>query len=112
MAALEFRVGSPMPVEQLRENLRFYFALPELFMVRRLIQPARFAACRRHDPEMRNLLVRIEVYINRVEHDPFSIRRRHRRADAFQFHHVLESKWPLAARDRRSWCRLRESWTN
>src|SRR5437763_3332307 len=32
MAALEFRVGSPMPIEQLRENLRFYFALSELLI--------------------------------------------------------------------------------
>src|SRR5687767_6038191 len=32
MAALEFRVGSPMPVKQLRENLRLHLALLELFV--------------------------------------------------------------------------------
>ena len=51
----------------------------------------------------------VEIHIDRVEHDPFPVRRRHRRADAFQFHHVLESERPLAAGGRRSWCRLRES---
>src|SRR5688572_6377755 len=30
MAALEFRVGRPMPVKQLCENLRLYLALREL----------------------------------------------------------------------------------
>ena len=81
-------------------------------MIWRLIQPARFPARRRHDPEMRNLGVRLEVHIDRVEHDPFPIRRRHRRADAFQFHHVLESERLFAARCRRSQGRLSDGRTN
>ena len=79
-----------------------------LFVIRRLIQPARFPARRRHDPEMRNLGVRLEVHIDRVEHDPFPARRRHRRADPLQFHHVLECERPFAARCRRGWRSLRE----
>jgi hypothetical protein len=54
---------------------------------------------------MRNLRVRFQIDIYAIEHDPFAIRRRHRRADALQFHHVLEGEWspqgapkkPLAA---------------
>ena len=70
-----------------------------LLMVWRLIQPARFAAGRRHDPEMRDFRVRLQIDVDRVEHDPFSIRRRHRRADPFEFHHVLESEWLFAGKD-------------
>src|SRR5262245_41966034 len=44
---------------------------------------------------MRNLGVRFQVGIYAIEHDPFAIRRRHRRADALQFHHVLECEWTL-----------------
>ena len=75
-----------------------------LFVVRRLIQPARVPACRGHDPEMRDFCVRIQIDVDRVEHDPFSIRRRHRRADPFQFHHVLERERVLRGRARiRRW---------
>src|SRR5262245_5811247 len=61
-----------------------------LLVIRSWIQSPRFAAVRWHDPQMRNLCVRIEIHIFAIEHDPFTIRRRHRRADAFEFHHVFE----------------------
>ena len=41
---------------------------------------------------MRNLRVRLEIDIYAIEHDPFAIRRRHRRADPLQFHHVFEGE--------------------
>ena len=59
-------------------------------VIRRWIQPPRFTAARRHDPQMRNPRVRFQIDVYAIEHDPFAIRRRHRRADALQFHHVLE----------------------
>jgi len=61
-----------------------------LLVIRRWIQPARLAPAGRHDPQMRNLRVRLEIDIDAIEYDPFAIRRRHRRADAFERHHVLE----------------------
>ena len=61
-----------------------------LFMIWRWIQPPRFAAARRHNPQMRNLRVRLKIDIFAVEYHPFGIRRRHRRADAFERHHVFE----------------------
>src|SRR5437899_12940590 len=39
---------------------------------------------------MRNLRVRREIDVFAIEHDPFAIGRRHRRADALQRHHVFE----------------------
>ena len=71
-----------------------------LFVVGGLVQPARFPASRRNDPEMRDLCIRIQIDIDRVEHNPFAVRRRHRRTDTFQFHHVLE-------RERMLGCRIR-----
>ena len=56
---------------------------------------------------MRNLRVRFEIDINAIEHDPFPIRRGHRRADAFQLHHVFERERMLFAGIRRRG--LRES---
>ena len=64
-----------------------------LLVIRRWIQPARLAPAGQHDPQMRNLRVRLKIDIDAVEHDPFAIRRRHRRADAFERHHVLECEW-------------------
>src|SRR5262245_42120179 len=76
-----------------------------LLVVRRLIQPPRFTTARRHDPQMRNSGVRFQIDIYAIEHDPFTIRRWHRRADALESHHVLERertllRWRL--RERRS----------
>ena len=51
---------------------------------------------------MRNPRVCLEIDIYAIEHDPFAVRRRHWRADALQFHHVLECEWGLLRR------RLRE----
>src|SRR6266487_6319159 len=62
-----------------------------------LVQPAS-GSCRtvrRHDPQMRNPRVRFQIDVYAIEHDPFAIRRWHRRADALQFHHVLECEWML-----------------
>ena len=56
---------------------------------------------------MRNFRVRLEIDIFRIEHHPFSIRRRHRRADAFELHHVFEGEWMFAGGDTGPWC-LRE----
>ena len=53
-----------------------------LLVIRRWIQPPRFTASSRNDPQMRNLRVRREIDIFAVKNDPFTIRRRHRRADA------------------------------
>ena len=64
-------------------------------MIRRWIQSPRFTAVRRHDPQMRNPRVRFQIDIYAIEHDPFAIRRRHRCADALQFHHVLEREGML-----------------
>ena len=47
---------------------------------------------------MRNLRVRREIDIDAIEHDPFAVRRRHRRADAFQRHHVFERERMLLRR--------------
>src|SRR5438874_10828999 len=44
---------------------------------------------------MRNPHVRFQIDVYAIEHDPFAIRRRHWRADALQFHHVLECEWML-----------------
>src|SRR4051812_32303553 len=44
---------------------------------------------------MRNPSVRFQVDVYAIEHDPFAVRRRHRRADALQFHHVFEREWML-----------------
>src|SRR6185369_8338125 len=44
---------------------------------------------------MRNPGVRFQVDVYAIEHYPFPIRRRHRRADALEFYHVLECKWTL-----------------
>src|SRR5215475_26983 len=51
---------------------------------------------------MRNPGIGFEIDIDAIEHNPFAIRRRHRRADALQLHHVLEREWTLLR------CRLRE----
>ena len=64
-----------------------------LFMIWRWIQPARLAAAGRHDPQMRDLRVRLKIDIFAVKYHPFAIRRRHRRADAFERHHVFEGEW-------------------
>jgi hypothetical protein len=45
-----------------------------LFMIWRWIQPPRFAAARRHNPQMRNLRVRLKIDIFAVEYHPFAIR--------------------------------------
>ena len=63
-----------------------------------------------HDPQMRDFPVRLEIDIFAIEYDPFSIRRRHRRADAFELHHVFEGEWMFAAGETRRWC-LREERT-
>src|SRR6478735_98520 len=39
---------------------------------------------------MRNPRVRFQIDVYAIENNPFAIRRRHRRADALQFHHVFE----------------------
>src|SRR6266566_7895448 len=56
---------------------------------------------------MRNFRVRFQIDIFAIEHHPFSIRRRHRRADAFELHHVFEGEWMFATGDTGPWC-LRE----
>src|SRR6476646_2731820 len=66
-----------------------------LLVIRRLVQPPRFTAARRHDPHMRNPRVRCQMDIYTVENDPLAVWRRQRRADALQFHHVLECEWML-----------------
>ena len=78
-----------------------------LFVVRRLIQPARFSARRRHNPKMRLLRVCREVHINRGEYDPLPIGRGHRFTHALEGHHVLEGERSLGACRRRVWRRLR-----
>src|SRR5256714_15167374 len=47
---------------------------------------------------MRNFRVRFEIDIDRVEHNPFPVRRWHWRADTFQLHHVLKGERVLRAR--------------
>src|SRR5436190_21525300 len=42
---------------------------------------------------MRNPRVRFQIDIYAIENNPFAVGRRHRRADALQFHHVLEDEW-------------------
>ena len=180
MAALEFGERVPVPIEQLREDLRFHFALLQLFVallvarvvfaiginrrhehdvlsirrpdravgagrdvrdLMRLSRPAprfrsrsrtsRFASdrslsmsrssvCRpaksaaalrefgvsfnRFDsPPFAGTIHKCEIFVFAsrstsiaIEHDPFPIRRRHRLADAFEFHHVLERERMLA----------------
>src|SRR5437899_4102581 len=59
---------------------------------------------------MRDLCVGPEIDIFASEHHPFSIRRRHRRADAFELHHVFEGEWMFAGGDTARW-RLREKRT-
>ena len=44
---------------------------------------------------MRNPRVRFQIDVYAIEHDPFAVRRRHRRTDALQFHHVFEREWML-----------------
>src|SRR5262245_544016 len=66
-----------------------------LFVIRRRIQSPRFAAARRHDPQMRNPCVRFKIDIYAVEHDPLAARGRHRCADALKFYHVLEPEGAL-----------------
>src|SRR5882724_3491518 len=56
---------------------------------------------------MRDFRVCLEIDIFAIEHHPFSIRRRHRRADAFELHHVFEGEWMFATGDTGPWC-LRE----
>src|SRR5258705_858077 len=68
-----------------------------LLVIRRWIQSPS-GSCRtvrRHDPQMRDLRVRFQIDVYAIEYDPFAIRRRHRRADALQFHHVLERERTL-----------------
>src|SRR4029453_555845 len=71
-------------------------------MIRRWIQSPRFTAACGHDPQMRNPRVRFQIDVYTIENDPFAIRRRRRRADALQFHHVFEREGTLL------WWRLRE----
>src|SRR6267378_705640 len=59
---------------------------------------------------MRDFRVCLEIDIFAIEHHPFSIRRRHRRADAFELHHVFEGEWMFATGDTGPWC-LREKRT-
>src|SRR5580765_4796883 len=42
---------------------------------------------------MRNPSVRFQIDVYAIEHNPFAVRRRHRCADALQFHHILECEW-------------------
>src|SRR6266404_2269725 len=56
---------------------------------------------------MRDFRVCLEIDIFCLKHHPFSIRRRHRRADAFELHHVFEGEWMFATGDTGPWC-LRE----
>src|SRR5438552_18139015 len=56
---------------------------------------------------MRNFRVRFQIDIFAIEHHPFSIRRWHRRADAFELHDVFEGEWMFATGDTGRWC-LRE----
>src|SRR6478672_7742491 len=44
---------------------------------------------------MRNPRVRFKIDLYAIEHDPFAIRGRHRRADALQVHHILERERTL-----------------
>ena len=67
-----------------------------------------FTAARRHDPQMRNFRICLEIDVFAIERDPFSIGRRHRRTDAFQLHHVFEGEWMFAGGDIAPWC-LRDS---
>src|SRR6478752_5774340 len=53
---------------------------------------------------MRDLCVRLQIDIFPIERHPFSIRRRHRGADAFELHHVFEGEWMFAAGDTGPWC--------
>ena len=68
-----------------------------LLVIRSWVQPPRFTAARWHDPQMRNPGVRFQIDVYAIEDDPFAIRRGHRRADALQFHHVLEGEWTLCS---------------
>src|SRR5438094_3994958 len=61
-----------------------------LLMIRRWIQSSRFTAAGRHDPQVRNPGVRFQIDIYAIESNPFAIRRRQRRADPLEFHHVLK----------------------
>src|SRR6266576_692441 len=76
-------------------------------MVWSRVEPPRFAALCRHDPQMRDFRICLEIAIFAIEHHPFSIRRRHRRADAFELHHVFEGEWMFATGDTGPRC-LRE----
>src|SRR4029453_1205820 len=71
-------------------------------MVRLWFEPPRSTAACGHDPQMRNPRVRFQIDVYTIENDPFAIRRRRRRADALQFHHVFEGEGTLL------WWRLRE----
>src|SRR5260370_14848340 len=42
---------------------------------------------------MRNPSVRFQIDVYAIEHNPLAVRRWHWRADALQFHHVLEGEW-------------------
>ena len=68
------RPDQPLPV---RRKAR------PLLVIRRFTQSLRFTAIRRHDPQMRDLRVRLKIDIGRREHDPFPVRRRHRLVHAF-----------------------------
>src|SRR6266511_952089 len=64
-------------------------------VIRRRIQPPRFAAAGWDNPQMRNLRVLREIDIFAIEYNPSSIRRRHRRTDALESHHVFKGEWML-----------------
>src|SRR2546427_3512331 len=66
-----------------------------LLVIRCWVQPPRLTTSGRHDPQMRNSRVCFEIDMYTIQHDPFAIGRWHRRADAFQFHHVFESERAL-----------------
>src|SRR6476469_3843016 len=44
---------------------------------------------------MRSPRVRFQIDVYAIENNPFAIRRRHRRADALQFHHVFKRERTL-----------------
>src|SRR6185369_5823113 len=69
--------------------------LRALLVIWRRVQSARFTTARRHDPQMRNPRVCFEIDVYAIEHDPLAVWRRHRRAHALEFHHVLECEWTL-----------------
>ncbi len=65
----------------------------------RVARPHTFrCTVQRHDPDVRGLLVRRQIHIDRREQHPLAVGRRHRLANALQLHHVFESEGMLGLR--------------